>query len=103
MKIRSLAPLAIACLALLMPRLIPFGGVFGGGIAIAKPACDSKNINHPCSGPSACKFLVTVEETTNSALRHYVAGEKVLDCKQFSLPGQNCVGKANEADDYCDD
>jgi len=103
MKIRSLASLAIACFALLMPRLVTSEGAFGGAIAAAKPACDSKNINHACSGPSACRPIVSVEETTNVALKFYVPSETVNDCDSQSVPGAyTCVGKANAQDDHCD-
>lgn len=78
MKIRSLASLAIACFALLMPRLVTSEGAFGGAIATAKPACDSKNINHACSGQPNCVAIPTTETTNNNAERYYVVLDPIV-------------------------
>ena len=103
MKIRSLAPLAIACLALVMPRLTTSGGVFGGGVGIPRADCDSKNINHQCSGidtlGSPCKVLPSSEETTNNALRYYVIGTETQDCSK--IYNETCTGKATKPSEDC--
>ena len=101
MKIRSLAPLAVACLALLMPRLVTSGDAFGGAIGEAKPECDSMNINHQCSGASTlCKVLKSSEATSNHALQHFVEGSEVKDCAQVF--DEVCTGLATEPSSECD-
>lgn len=103
MKIRRLASLAIACFALLMPRLVTSEGAFGGAIATAKPECDSKNINHACSGPPKCVAIPTTETTNNNAERYYVEGTETTDCEAFNGgPQSNCSGLASKPDSSCD-
>jgi hypothetical protein len=98
MKIRSLAPLAVACLALLTPRLVTSGGAFGGGIGEAKLACDSKNINHACSG-NDCTPIVTSEATNNNSEKYYVEGTTTTECTQR---GRNCIGRATAPNNDCE-
>ena len=97
-KIRRLAPIAIACLALLMPRLVFTGDTVGGAILNAKPDCLSKSINYHCAGTlrkCAEITLVTVEETSNAALQHFKMGTTVQDCNYQGV--YSCTGKANNA------
>ena len=75
MKIRDLAPLAIACLALLAPRIMTSGDAFGGAIAPGpdKP-CTHKDKPHDCSGPPECGSVQTTEVTDNPAEKFYLPG-----------------------------
>ena len=100
MKIRSLAPLLVACLALLAPRLVSSGGEFGGAIAPAK-LCDSKNINHDCSGPSDCNPIPSTETTTNHAQQYYIEGTSTNNCADLNPAGSNCTGLATAPDELC--
>lgn len=100
MKICRLAPIAIACLALLMPRLGFTEDTVGGAIKQVKPDCDSQAKNVPCAGKNTnCPTtnLVTVEQTSNQAIRHFYMGTTVQDCASEALPEWKCVGKANNA------
>ena len=98
MKISRLAPIAIACLALLMPRLGFSGDTVGGAIKNAKPDCLSMATNYKCAGTDTkCEqiILVTVEATSNPALQHYKMGTEVQDCNRQGRV--YCTGKANNA------
>lgn len=104
MKIRSLVPFAIACMALLTPRLITSGGAFGGGVAIGKLPCDSKNINHVCSGTTACQPIGSTETTSNHAEQYYIEGSDTNDCFEFNggeLAGRQCSGLASKPNSDC--
>ncbi len=101
MKSSSLAPLVIACLALLAPRLATTGGEFGGAIAVAK-LCDSKNINHACSGPSDCRPVPSTETTTNHAQQYYIEGTSINNCAELNPTESNCIGLATAPDEVCD-
>jgi hypothetical protein len=82
-----------------MPRLGFSEGAVGGAVKQAKPNCDSKATNFPCAGtrPKCKDFnLVTVEETSNQALRHFYMGTTVNDCSDYGSD-YGCVGKANSA------
>jgi hypothetical protein len=98
MKISRLAPIAIACLALLMPRIITSGDAYGGSLRRIAGDCTHKHKPHPCSGPTTCGSIPTTDVTTNNAEKYYIPGTKELDC---ATTGRSCTGKATEADDKC--
>lgn len=91
MKIRNLAPLAIACLALWAPRIMTSGSAFGGAIAPPDPPCTHKDKPHDCSGPPTCGSIETTEETTNPAEKVRLPGTDIGYCSRL---GDNCQGQA---------
>ncbi len=94
MKIRNLAPLAIACLALWSPRIMTSGNAFGGAIAPPDPPpCTHKHKPHDCSGPSNRGTVPTTDETTNNAEKLYLPGSNVNNC---SYANMLCSGSAKE-------
>jgi len=101
MKISRLAPIAIACLALLMPRIITSGDAYGGSIRITtqKPDCTHKHKPHPCSGPTTCGSIPTTERTTNNAEKLYIPGFRLVDCA--TEYNATCRGKAKEGLSDC--
>ncbi|MFN9421203.1 MAG: hypothetical protein ACK578_27440 [Pirellula sp.] len=93
MKIHNLAQIAIACLALLSPRLIASGGVFGGAVG-PEPAleCNRAHKAHLCSGPvNQCGTIPTTEQSTNTAELLYREGTEIGHCGRGTSP---CSGSA---------
>jgi len=102
MKIHNLAQIAIACLALLSPRLIASGGIFGGAVGPEiLEVCNRGHLDHECSGPTTCGSIPTTQTTTNKALILYLVGDIVVNCSS-EYPGMGCTGAAREPDQACD-
>ncbi|MCE3017503.1 MAG: hypothetical protein ACK56W_14990 [Pirellula sp.] len=92
MKIHNLAQIAITCLALLSPRLIASGGVFGGAVGPEPELeCNRAHKAHQCSGPTHCGTIGTTEESTNRAELLYREG----NAKRYCTTGEDaCEGSA---------
>lgn len=101
MKIRNLAPLAIACLALWAPRIMTSGNAFGGGIGPLLPECTHKHKPHQCSGPTRCGSLPTTETSSNNVEMLYLTGDPSTDTQECSSLGQGCSGGAVQGDPTC--
>ena len=99
MNVRSFAPVAIASLALLAPRIMTSENAFGGGVVGPnKPPCDRAHLAFPCSGPPNCLTLTTTQESNNNALILYVEGDTVVNCVDRDA---NCSGKAKLGNSDC--
>jgi hypothetical protein len=102
MKICRLAPIAIACLAVLMPRLGFSEGAVGGAVKQAKPDCDSEMITYNCNTTDPdrqCRNLLTTQPTTNPAVMHYIRGNTVQNCATVNKNA--CHGRASSTTSEC--
>lgn len=100
MKIRNVAQIAIAFLALVTPRFVESGGVFGGGIdPEPEKTCNRKHKPHPCSGPSSCGSIPTTEASTNWAELLYLDGTSTANC--FTGNNHECSGSAVSPNSNC--
>ena len=100
MKIRSLAPLAVACLALFMPRLVTSGDAFGGAIEPGPTTpCTHKDKPHQCSEATDCGSIPTTDVTDNNAEKTALPG--TADPGTCSNGMNNCTGSARPPKTDC--